>query len=81
MSEFDEAKNRFQFAPILPMEEMLEIYALYKQGTVGDINIEKPKIQDFKGIAKWEAWYKKKGKSIEEAKTLYIEQVDKLVPK
>ncbi|EDO49351.1 predicted protein, partial [Nematostella vectensis] len=42
--------------------EMLEVYALYKQATVGDINTARPGMLDFTGKAKWDAWEKKKGK-------------------
>lgn len=41
--------------------------------------IAKPGFLDFKAKAKWEAWNSKKGISSDEAKTKYIEIVDKLV--
>jgi len=41
--------------------------------------LAKPGFLDFKGKAKWEAWNLKKGTSNDEAKTKYIEIVDKLV--
>mmetsp|Transcript_11670 Transcript_11670/g.18976 ORF Transcript_11670/g.18976 Transcript_11670/m.18976 type:complete len:87 (+) Transcript_11670:150-410(+) len=53
-------------------EELLEIYALYKQATVGDVNTTRPGLMDFKGKAKWDAWNSKKGLSKEEAKTKYV---------
>ena len=39
----------------------LEIYALYKQGMIGDVNTDRPGMLDFKGKAKWDAWSGKKG--------------------
>lgn len=42
-------------------DELLQIYSLYKQGTVGDNTTDKPGMLDFKGKAKWEAWNKLKG--------------------
>lgn len=42
-------------------DELLEIYSLFKQATVGDINTDRPGIFDQKGRAKWDAWEKKKG--------------------
>lgn len=42
-------------------EELLQLYALFKQGTVGDVNTTRPGMMDFKGKAKWDAWEKKKG--------------------
>ena len=37
-------------------DELKEIYGLYKQATVGDINTERPGMLDFKGKAKWDSW-------------------------
>ena len=45
----------------LPDDKKLEIYALFKQGSVGDNNTERPGMLDFKGKAKWDAWTEKKG--------------------
>jgi len=42
-------------------EELLEIYGLYKQATVGDCNQSKPGMFQLKEKAKHEAWLKKKG--------------------
>ncbi|KAH3721424.1 acyl-CoA-binding protein-like [Dreissena polymorpha] len=58
--------------------EMLEIYALYKQVTVGDINTARPGMLDFKGKAKWDAWSGKKGMSKQDAEKSYIDLVDRL---
>lgn len=41
----------------------------------------KPGLLDFKGKAKWESWNGKKGISTDEAKTKYIETVNKLIEK
>ncbi|XP_014217719.1 acyl-CoA-binding protein homolog [Copidosoma floridanum] len=62
-------------------EELLELYALFKQATIGDVNTGKPGIFDQKGRAKWEFWNSKKGMSKDAAKEAYIEYVDKLVEK
>jgi acyl-CoA-binding protein len=62
-------------------DELLQIYSLFKQGTVGDNNTEKPGMLDFKGKAKWEAWNKLKGKSKEKAQTEYIELARTLLAK
>uniref|UniRef100_A0A069DNM0 Putative acyl-coa binding protein n=1 Tax=Panstrongylus megistus TaxID=65343 RepID=A0A069DNM0_9HEMI len=60
-------------------EELLEIYALYKQATTGDCNTTKPGMFDFKGKAKWEAWNGKKGVGQDQAKESYIEKVKSLI--
>lgn len=59
-------------------ENMLLLYALYKQATAGDINVAKPGFFDFVGMAKFEAWGKLRGTSPDEAKSCYVEMVRKL---
>ena len=59
--------------------QKLEIYALFKQGSVGDVNVDRPGMMDFKGKAKWDAWNGKKGTSQEDAQRAYIELVESLL--
>lgn len=59
-------------------DEKLMVYALYKQGTVGDCNTERPGMFDLKGKAKWDAWNKMKGKSQDDAKSEYVSKVEEL---
>jgi acyl-CoA-binding protein len=59
-------------------EELLKLYALYKQATEGDISGERPGGFDFKGIAKYDAWAMLKGMPSEKAKTEYIGFVESL---
>ena len=59
-------------------EELLQLYALYKQGSEGDVNGERPGGFDFKAIAKYNAWAELKGKNKETAMQEYIALVDKL---
>jgi acyl-CoA-binding protein len=54
-------------------EELLELYALFKQATDGDVTGERPGGFDFKGIAKFDAWAGKKGMAKDAAMTHYIE--------
>ncbi|KAG1143135.1 hypothetical protein G6F37_002955 [Rhizopus arrhizus] len=58
-------------------DELLELYGLFKQATVGDNETSKPTF-DIKGRYKWDAWTKLKGMSQEEAEQKYIELVEKL---
>lgn len=51
----------------LTNEELLELYALYKQGTVGDCNTSRPGMFDQKGRYKWDGWNGKKGVNKEDA--------------
>ena len=60
---------------------LLDLYALYKQGTTGDATGSRPGIFDVKGRAKWDAWATKKGKSKDEAMEAYAALVDRLADK
>ncbi|XP_060638308.2 acyl-CoA-binding domain-containing protein 7 [Anolis sagrei] len=62
-------------------DELRELYGLYKQATVGDINIESPGMLDLKGKAKWDAWNLKKGTSKEDAMKAYISKANGLIEK
>ncbi|XP_045730323.1 acyl-CoA-binding domain-containing protein 7 isoform X5 [Mirounga angustirostris] len=62
-------------------EELKELYGLYKQSVVGDINIECPGMLDLKGKAKWEAWNLQKGRLKEDAMSAYISKAKKLIEK
>lgn len=60
-------------------EVLLQLYSLYKQGSIGDVNTEPPSNPfDFMNKAKYEAWAGLKGKSMEEAMQEYIALVSKL---
>ena len=57
---------------------LLKIYALYKQGSLGDNNEPKPSFSDMVARAKWEAWSKCKGMSSADAQSQYIELIESL---
>ncbi|XP_018544750.1 acyl-CoA-binding protein [Lates calcarifer] len=79
---FDKAAEEVKVLKQKPdQEEMTVLYGLYKQATVGDINIERPGFFDFIGKAKWDAWSAKQGLSKEEAMAAYVELVEKLKAK
>ncbi|EPY52521.1 acyl-coenzyme A binding protein [Schizosaccharomyces cryophilus OY26] len=59
-------------------DELLQLYALFKQATAGDNNTEKPGLLDLKGKYKWNAWEELKGKSKEDATNDYIAYVEEL---
>ena len=60
-------------------DTLLRLYALYKQGSEGDVSGEKPGFFDFVGTAKYEAWEKLSGTSQDEAMKKYVDAVKKLV--
>lgn len=59
-------------------EDLLDLYALFKQATEGDVSGERPGGFDFKAIAKFDAWAGKKGTSKEQASQEYIKLVERL---
>jgi diazepam-binding inhibitor (GABA receptor modulating acyl-CoA-binding protein) len=59
-------------------EELLLLYALFKQGSEGEVSGDRPGGFDFKGIAKFDAWAEQKGKSKEAAMQEYVALMDKL---
>ena len=59
-------------------EELLELYALFKQASEGDNNVGRPGGFDFKAIAKHDAWASKKGKTKDQAMQLYVDLMNKL---
>ncbi|EJS43698.1 acb1p [Saccharomyces arboricola H-6] len=79
---FEEKAKAVNELPTKPStDELLELYGLYKQATVGDNDKEKPGIFNMKDRYKWEAWEDLKGKSQEDAEKEYIALVDQLIAK
>ena len=80
--KFETAKKRVMELTEKPSnDKMLELYALNKQATIGDINAEKPAMFDFVAAAKFNAWNAKKGMSKEDAQQKYIDFVEGLFQK
>lgn len=59
-------------------DDMLALYALYKQATDGDVSGSKPGMFDFVGRAKFEAWSELAGTSADDAMQKYIDKVGSL---
>lgn len=59
-------------------EDLLALYAFYKQATEGDNQTERPGGFDFKAAAKYNAWEKLSGTSKDQAMEQYIALVDRL---
>ncbi|WP_211452767.1 acyl-CoA-binding protein [Collimonas antrihumi] len=57
---------------------MLKMYSLFKQGSSGDVQGERPGMTDFVGRAKWDAWNELKGTSQADAQQQYIDLVEGL---
>jgi acyl-CoA-binding protein len=80
--DFATAQDRVQDLAKRPSnDQLLELYALFKQATVGDVEGSRPGMLDVKGRAKYDAWAKRKGLKKNEAMKKYVALVAKLVKK
>ena len=78
-SLFEQASKAAKSLPQRPDNDtMLKLYALYKQGSVGDVSGDKPGMFDFVGAAKYDAWEKLRGTPSEDAMQRYIDLVTRL---
>jgi acyl-CoA-binding protein len=59
-------------------EDMLRLYALYKQGTEGDVTGERPGAFALKDRAKYDAWARVKGTDSARAREQYVKLVERL---
>lgn len=76
---FQEAVKRSKQLSQRPSNDiLLQIYALYKQATQGDVVGDRPSGFDFKAMAKYDAWAKLKGQSAEFAEQEYTKLIDSL---
>lgn len=79
IEKFEEAAVFSKSLPNQPNDILLKLYALYKQGKEGDVNVEKPtNMFDIVGNAKYNAWTELKGLTKEEAQQKYIDLVESL---
>jgi len=76
--DFESAVTRSRSLPNQGPENLLKLYALYKQASAGDASGARPGIFDLKGRAKYDAWASLKGKSQDTARQEYIALVDRL---
>jgi len=74
---FAEAQARIKPVTGLGNDVMLDLYALYKQATTGDVAGGRPGMLDLRGRAKYDAWAARKGMSKDAAMQAYIELVAK----
>jgi carboxylesterase len=81
-AKFEDAQKRVKELKSAPSNDvLLELYALYKQGTAGDVTGSRPGMMDFKGRAKYDAWTARKGMTKNDAMEKYVALVDKLAGK
>ncbi|XP_057582677.1 acyl-CoA-binding domain-containing protein 6 isoform X2 [Hippopotamus amphibius kiboko] len=78
---FEKAAARLQgLVQVASREQLLYLYARYKQVKVGNCNTPKPSFFDFEGKQKWEAWKALGDSSPSQAMQEYIAVVKKLDP-
>ncbi len=59
-------------------QDLLDMYALFKQGSAGDVSGKRPGMMDFKRRAMFDAWANKKGISKTDAQEQYVALVGRL---
>ena len=78
--KFEDAQVRVKGLTSRPSnEQLLNLYALFKQATEGDVHGDKPGMFDFKGAAKYAAWESFKGQSADDSMEKYVALVDDLI--
>jgi acyl-CoA-binding protein len=77
---FADAQARIKPVTGLGNDVMLELYALYKQATVGDVTGDRPGMMDLRGRAKYDAWGKRKGMAKDAAMQAYVDLVARHAP-
>jgi diazepam-binding inhibitor (GABA receptor modulating acyl-CoA-binding protein) len=71
--EFHAAVERVKTFVVDPGNSVkLQLYALYKQATEGDVTGKRPGFTNPVGRAKYDAWVEQKGLSAEEARDEYV---------
>ena len=78
--DFKVAQERVKTLTTRPSNDtLLELYALYKQATEGDVQGKRPGLLDVKGRAKYDAWTGRKGLSKDAAMQQYVQLVERLL--
>ncbi len=80
MSAFEQAQRDVKTLTQRPSnEDMLSLYAHFKQASVGDVSGSRPGMFDMINRAKYDAWAALKGMSKAAAEQAYIDKVNGLL--
>lgn len=80
--EFATAQARIKELKKAPAtDELLELYSLYKQGTLGAAQGKRPEALDFVARAKYDSWAARGAMSRDQAMTAYVALVKTLTRK
>jgi diazepam-binding inhibitor (GABA receptor modulating acyl-CoA-binding protein) len=78
-AKFEAASAEVKTLPSNPGNDVkLQLYALYKQGSEGDVQGDRPGFTDIVGCAKYDTWAKLRGMGQDEAMQNYIDLVRSL---
>ena len=78
--QFKNASEKVKLLSAKPSnDQLLQLYAYFKQGSEGNITGERPGGFDFKAIAKYDAWVSLLNISQAEAQEKYIDLVNNLI--
>lgn len=76
---FATARDEVEQLPERPgNQDLLRLYALFKQATVGDATGDRPGMMDFVNRAKYDAWAAVAGTAREDAMRMYVDVVAEL---
>ena len=79
-ADFEQAQKDVETLTTRPSnEDLLALYANYKQATAGDVSGKRPGFTDIKGRAKYDAWATKKGTDADTAMQAYTDKVNELL--
>ncbi len=80
MSEFEQAQKDIKTLTQRPSnDDMLVLYAHFKQGTEGDVQGSRPGMFDLVNRMKYDAWANLKGMSSAAAQAAYVAKVQSLL--
>lgn len=80
MSAFEQAQADVKTLSQRPSnDDMLALYAHFKQASAGDVSGSRPSMFDMINRAKYDAWAALKGMSKEAAQQAYIDKVNALL--
>ena len=81
-AQFEQAQKDVETLTSRPSnDDLLALYANYKQATAGDVSGKRPGFTDLKGRAKYDAWAKMEGSDKEQAMQSYVAKVNALLGK
>ncbi|HOM15622.1 MAG TPA: acyl-CoA-binding protein [Rubrivivax sp.] len=77
-AQFDQAVKDSKSLEKPDNPTLLNIYALYKQASEGDVQGKRPGFTDFIARAKFDAWTAQQGKSKDDAMREYVALIESL---